>query len=222
MDFFHNGLILAETKNRMKNTIKGLTLVMLAGTLLFACNDDTTTPSAMAPSSLTYEPNSISTEEGVAVMSEEPSVDGTTPITYTITTSPAAGSDITIDKNSGVISASAATIGTFMVTVTATNEAGSKEFADALTIEVKAKVKITFKADIQPAIANSCKPCHVAGGGNTTYTEFAKASAGVDGILNRVNRDEGTAGFMPLNGTKLDAATLALIDQWKTDGLLEE
>ncbi len=206
----------------MKNTIKGLVIVMLAGTLIYACNDETTTPSAMAPSSLKYEPNSIRTEEGVAVVSEAPSVDGTTPITYSITTSPDAGSKITIDKNSGVVSASAAVTGTYKVSVTATNEAGSKEFADALTIEVKEKAKITFKANIQPAIANSCKPCHVAGGGNTTYTEFAKASAGVDGILNRVNRAEGTAGFMPFGGSKLDAATLALIEQWKTDGLLEE
>ena len=208
----------------MKNLLKGLTLLIVVGTCMVACNDETTepTPTATAPTNLKYDPSMLSTDEGVAAESAAPTVDGTTPITYSITTTPDAGTDITIDANTGVISATGATSGTFKVTVTATNEAGSNDFADALTIEVKEAAKVTFKDDIMGVITSSCAPCHVSGGGNTTYTEFAKAKSNVDFILNRINRDEGSAGFMPLNGTKLDAATIALIEQWKTDGLLEE
>lgn len=202
--------------------MKGLAFLLLATTMLYACKDDTTTPASTAPSNLVYSPNSMSTDEGVAAESEAPTVDGTTPITYTLTTSPDAGADITINANSGIISATGATAGTYSVTVTATNDAGSTEFKDVFSVEVKAKTPVTFDGDIKSIITGSCAPCHVPGGGNTTYAEYDKAKSGIDFIINRTNRDQGSAGFMPQGGTKLDAASLALLAQWKADGLLEK
>jgi hypothetical protein len=212
-----------DKKNRMKNTIKGVALILLSTMLLFACNDDTTTPGNIAPSKLNYDPATLATEEGTSAESSVPTIEGTTPISYTLTTVPDAGSDITINANTGVITAKGTTAGIYSTIVTATNEAGSTEFEAPLSVEVKARAKITYKANIQGVIANNCTPCHVTGGGNTKYgNSFAAAKGGIDNIINRVNRMQGSAGFMPQSGIKLDSATLALIAQWKTDGLLEE
>jgi hypothetical protein len=204
--------------------ISVLIILISASTIVLqSCKDEEPTPTSTVPSNLTYDPSTVVTDEGVNAESAVPTIDGTTPITYSIVTTPDAGSEITIDVTTGVISATGATSGIYMVTVTATNDAGAAEFKDALTIDVKAKAKITYKANIVGIITNSCAPCHVYGGNETNYgNSFANASGAIDNIINRVNRTQGTAGFMPYGGTKLDAATLAIIDQWKADGALEE
>lgn len=211
----------------MKSINKNIFFIFLLGltSIMFtSCGgDDGTTPSATAPSDLVYEPNSLTTDVGVAGESEAPTIKGTAPITYSITTTPDAGAEITIDKNTGVISITAATAGNYKVSVTATNEAGDVEFKDAFSVDVTSKVKVTYKGNIQGIITSSCAPCHVYGGNETNYANaYTTAKDAVDYIIDRVNRDQGTAGFMPYSGTKLDAATLAIIAQWKTDGLLEE
>ena len=191
-----------------------------------ACtNDKDDDPKVEAPSTLVYSPNAISTTAGTAVSSSAPTVGGTAPFTYTATVSPA-NSNITINENTGMITANASTAeGTYKVNVTAKNSAGSKDFASALTITVTAAGgggnKITFNGNVKSIIQAKCAPCHVSGGGNTNYTVYASAKGNVDGIINRINRNQGTGGFMPQGGAKLPSTELSTIAQWKTDGLLE-
>ncbi len=203
-------------------------LLLIGLTTLNACDGDETTEPApatgTAPTALLYTPNSITLEAATAGSSTEPSIEGSTPITYSISVSPQPSGLITIDETTGVISAAnRLDPGTYVITVTATNDFGSKTFGDAFTINVTALKKITFTDDIQPIIMSSCSPCHAYGGSEKTYvSSYDNAKADIDNIINRINRDQGTAGFMPMSGTKLDAATIALFEQWKTEGLLEK
>ena len=209
-------------KSRNTNLI-WVVLIGIATLMVTSCEEEAIAPSAIAPSELVYEPNTLSTDVGQPGESELPTIKGTTPITFAITTTPDAGSEITIDKNSGVISTTGATEGSYKVSVAATNEAGDVEFKDAFTVMVTTKVKVTYKGNIQGIVMQSCSPCHIYGGNETNYANsYATAKNAIDNIIDRVNRMEGAAGFMPYTGTKLDAATLAIIEQWKTDGLLEE
>ncbi len=83
-------------------------------------------------------------------------------------------------------------------------------------------VKVTYIDDAKPIFVASCAPCHVTGGTHPSkFDDFTNAKNKIDVILDRINRDATAAGFMPINGTKLPAATITTLTRWKTDGLLE-
>ncbi|MCU0340611.1 MAG: cytochrome c [Spirosomaceae bacterium] len=89
--------------------------------------------------------------------------------------------------------------------------------------EDPAPVKVTYAKDIKAVLVASCAPCHVAGGTNPNkWDDYTTAKNKIATILDRVQRMPGQTGFMPRNGTaQLPAATIALLKQWQTDGLLE-
>ncbi len=80
---------------------------------------------------------------------------------------------------------------------------------------------VSFASQIKPIIEQNCTPCHVEGGDRTNYTMFANAKSNVDGILNRINRNQGDTGLMPNGGQKLSEDKINLIQKWKDDGLAE-
>ncbi len=83
-------------------------------------------------------------------------------------------------------------------------------------------VKTTYTKDVKSIFVSKCAPCHVSGGSHPSkFDEYATAKNEIDVIIDRVNRDAGAAGFMPKNGTKLSAETIAILTKWKSDGLLE-
>jgi len=89
--------------------------------------------------------------------------------------------------------------------------------------EDPAPVKVTFNKDIKAIFTANCGPCHLAGGTNPNkWEDFATSKAKIATILDRIQRAEGSTGFMPRNGKKLPDATIALLKQWQTDGLLEQ
>jgi hypothetical protein len=199
-----------------------MAVMFTLGVYMTSCNpDEDPEPTTSAPTELVYSPNTLTLEMGTAGTSATPTIEGTTPITYSISVSPDASGEITIDASTGVISASdKVAAGVYTAAVTATNSAGSKEFATAYTIEVTRKVN--FEMDVLPIVQASCKPCNVSVGANTDYTDYAKAKPAADWIIERIKRDETAQGFMPMGGTKLEADKIALIEQWKADGLLEK
>jgi mono/diheme cytochrome c family protein len=84
-------------------------------------------------------------------------------------------------------------------------------------------VKVTYDNDAKPIFVANCTPCHLTGGANPNkWDDYATAKSKIDVILDRVNRAEGAAGHMPKNGPKLSDATIAILTQWKADGLLEK
>jgi hypothetical protein len=90
---------------------------------------------------LSYVPNNLDLVTGNSASSSLPTVNGTTPITYSITSNPSSTGQITINNTTGKITAGAGlAIGTYIITVTATNGAGSVAFANAYEIKVSANV----------------------------------------------------------------------------------
>lgn len=89
--------------------------------------------------------------------------------------------------------------------------------------EEPAPVKITYNKDIKAIFVANCTPCHLAGGTNPNkWDDYTTAKTKIITILDRIQRTPGTTGFMPRNGTmQLPAATITLLKQWQTDGLLE-
>ena len=83
---------------------------------------------------------------------------------------------------------------------------------------------VTFQANIQPIVMNSCAPCHVPskGGNKEALDVYANAKKDVDDILHRIQLNPEERGFMPMRHPKLDDATVATIKQWKDGGLLEK
>jgi uncharacterized repeat protein (TIGR01451 family) len=83
-------------------------------------------------------------------------------------------------------------------------------------------LKITFNNDVKPLLVVSCAPCHVSGGNYAKWDVYANAKSKITAIIDRVNRAQGSAGFMPSGGTKLSADKIAILNKWVTDGLLEK
>jgi hypothetical protein len=187
---------------------------------LFSCNRENPEPAGSKPSNLEYSPNAISLPSSSVGKSVTPNILGGTPIKYRITTNPDAGGNITIDSQTGIISvSSSAADGLYKVTVIAMNKTGSTNFTDIFTINIGT---VTFEAIIKPIITIQCATCHVAGGNNTNYEIYSSAKSNINTILDRITRMQGSPGFMPRGRTGLSSADIALIEKWKTDGLIEK
>ncbi len=80
--------------------------------------------------------------------------------------------------------------------------------------------------DIKPAIDNNCLNCHSNPPQNgapmslVTYDNVVEAVLNRE-LLDRISRNEGEDGMMPLGGPRLPQSTIDLIFQWEEDGLLE-
>jgi len=84
------------------------------------------------------------------------------------------------------------------------------------------EVKVTYNNDVKEIFVASCGPCHLTGGTNPNkWDNYTTAKNKINVILERVKKDAGAEGFMPYGGAKLSAETIAVLDQWLADGLLE-
>ncbi|HEY3373272.1 MAG TPA: PKD-like domain-containing protein [Prolixibacteraceae bacterium] len=82
--------------------------------------------------------------------------------------------------------------------------------------------KVTYTAQVKPLLTNSCSPCHVAGGSQSSkWDNYTTTKNKITLILDRVQRATTASGFMPQGGTKLSAENIALLNKWVSDGLLE-
>ena len=195
-----------------------VTATNIAGSNLFTNAYSINVTALVPPSNLSYPIGSLNLTQGTSGSSLQPTINGSTPITFSITVSPLA-SGITIDPATGVVSSSASvTAGTYFVTVIVTNAAGSETFIDIFTINVTASL-VSSASDIMPIMQNNCGSCHTPGGSQTDYTNYANASGDVNVILDRIQRAQGSPGFMPKNGTSLTQQEINLIQQWLNDGL---
>ena len=172
-----------------------------------------------APSAIEYAPDRASVLSGLEFSTQRPTViyaGGTLQFAFATETPEA----ITIDASSGVVSLSTdAPAGVFELSVTASNEAGSFTQDRAVTISIRRSV--AFSDDILPIIRGRCAPCHTRGTGTENLTVYATAQKKIEKILDRINRGQGSRGFMPLDGDKLPESELYLFSRWQDDGLLE-
>ncbi len=84
---------------------------------------------------------------------------------------------------------------------------------------------VTFQ-DVAFIFENNCTACHSnppQNGAPMSLTNYSEIKNAVEtrGLLDRISRDEGTQGLMPLGGPRLPQQQIDLITQWNIDGLLE-
>ena len=102
----------------------------------------------------------------------------------------------------------------------------TKSTYDDIEADAEPLPEVVTYLDIKPTIDNICLSCH----GNPpengapmsleTYDNVKEAVLN-RGLLDRINKNEGEDGIMPLGGPRLPQATIDLIFQWEEDGLLE-
>jgi len=84
-------------------------------------------------------------------------------------------------------------------------------------------LKTTYNADVKPIFVANCTPCHMAAGYNSLkLDQYAQSKAKINSILDRVQRNPGSTGFMPNGGTKLSDEKIAILKKCLDDGLLEK
>lgn len=172
------------------------------------------------PSELAYSVNAIAIDSGTVAASVAPSISGTAPFTFALTSSPDAGTAITIDGD-GVITANALLApGVYTIDVQVTNSAGVTDFSDVFTITVKEIKKVTFTNDVLPLINVYCSTCHTTGP-HTLYTDYNNTARDINLILDRVQRKPGTGGFMPKNNPPLTPEQIQVLKDWLAQGLIE-
>ncbi|MEP2937293.1 MAG: hypothetical protein ABJM06_02785 [Gilvibacter sp.] len=85
--------------------------------------------------------------------------------------------------------------------------------------------KVTYN-DVVFVFDNICTACHSNPPQNGAPMSLASYLAVKDAVLNRglldrISREEGTDGAMPLGGPRLPQETIDLMVRWSEDGLLE-
>lgn len=84
---------------------------------------------------------------------------------------------------------------------------------------------VTYQ-EIASIFENNCTVCHSnppQNGAPMALTNFSEVKDAVEdrGLLDRISREEGEQGLMPLGGPRLPQQQIDLIMQWNIDGLLE-
>lgn len=92
---------------------------------------------------------------------------------------------------------------------------GNEELPDLVTYQ---EVRSTFD--------NICSACHAnppQNGAPMPLINYQNVKEAMQnrGLLDRISRNEGASGLMPLGGPRLPQAVIDLIFQWNEDGLLE-
>ncbi|MBK5272763.1 MAG: cytochrome c [Bacteroidia bacterium] len=84
--------------------------------------------------------------------------------------------------------------------------------------------KLTFTNDLQAVIVANCSPCHIPpkNGNKKPYDNYANVVKDIDEMIHRIQLNPTDKGFMPFRGKKLSDSTIAVFQQWKSDGLLEK
>lgn len=87
-------------------------------------------------------------------------------------------------------------------------------------------MELVVYQDVQPIFVNNCIVCHSNPPQNGAPMSLMTFDAVVNavntrGLLNRISRNEGESGLMPLGGPRLPQTSINLIVQWVDDGLIE-
>lgn len=82
---------------------------------------------------------------------------------------------------------------------------------------------VEYVKTIKPIMDNKCNGCH-DGSTATQYLNYSQtknAISGVNGILDRIQRNQADSQVMPQGSPKLSQADINLFLKWQADGLLE-
>jgi uncharacterized membrane protein len=99
-------------------------------------------------------------------------------------------------------------------------------YDDIEEIQEQDPIEVVTFQDVAFVFENVCTVCHSNSPQNgapmslTNYSEIKNAIE-TRGLINRISRNEGAQGLMPLGGPRLPQQQIDLIIQWNQDGLLE-
>jgi len=93
-------------------------------------------------------------------------------------------------------------------------------------VDMNPEETVNYTNDIQSIMANNCTFCHSnppVNGATTSLVNYTQVAESVNnnGLINRISKQVGEAGAMPLGGPRLPQNLIDLIVQWQADGLLE-
>ena len=85
---------------------------------------------------------------------------------------------------------------------------------------------ISYNIHIRPIINANCVSCDAnptINGASVPMTDYTQVKNVFENTnaLDRMNRQPGQSGFMPLVGTRLPQASIDLVEQWMNEGYLE-
>ena len=115
-----------------------------------------------------------------------------------------------------------ALIAFFLTTLFSCTSHSMDDVVEPLIIEPEL---VTYQ-EIKFVFENICTECHSnppQNGAPMPLVTFENARDAVlnRGLLDRISREEGSSGLMPLGGPRLPQGTIDLMVQWNEDGLLE-
>lgn len=93
-------------------------------------------------------------------------------------------------------------------------------------IEPSSEDLITYTENVRPIILNNCIVCHSDPPVNNApmaLTTYSKVKNAIEnrGLLDRIQRQAGAPGAMPLGGPRLPQNLINIILRWKEDGFIE-
>jgi uncharacterized membrane protein len=102
----------------------------------------------------------------------------------------------------------------------------SSTYDDIEPEDLGISTELVVYTDVKVIIDNACNNCHSSppqNGAPMSLITFMDVKTSVEnrGLLDRITRNEGAGGLMPLGGPRLPQASIDLIVQWNEDGLLE-
>lgn len=85
---------------------------------------------------------------------------------------------------------------------------------------------VTYTNFIKSIMDNNCVSCHgntPSGGAPMSLTTYQNVKDAVlnRGLIDRISRVQGTAGMMPLGGTRLPQSSINQIMDWKNTGFTQ-
>jgi len=102
----------------------------------------------------------------------------------------------------------------------------SQSTYDDIEEEIEPIPEIVTYQDVKSIIDGVCLACHSNPPQNgapmslVTYENVKEAVQNRD-LINKISKNEGDNGLMPLGGPRLPQSSIDLIVKWNTDGLLE-
>jgi len=92
--------------------------------------------------------------------------------------------------------------------------------------QVDPEIVITYTEHIKPIFDSNCIACHsnpAINGAGVPLTTFSQVQSSIENtnLIDRINKQSGEGGFMPLGGSRMPQASIDLIIQWQSEGFIE-
>ncbi len=111
---------------------------------------------------------------------------------------------------------------TFTVLILSCTNTSESDLID----QVDPQIVITYTEHIKPIFDSNCVACHsnpAINGAGVPLTTVSQVQSSIENtnLIDRINKQSGEGGFMPLGGSRMPQASIDLIIQWQSEGFAE-